>query len=62
MQPAAEYKPKRVRDHHLRQWYVLGDLHDRAGDPITATRFFERVAANDVEFSDVRSRLDSLGR
>ncbi len=24
--------PKRVRDHHLRQWYVLGDLHDRAGD------------------------------
>ena len=30
--------PKRVREHHLRQWYVLGDLHDRAGDPIEATR------------------------
>ena len=29
--------PKRVRDHHLRQWYVLGDLHDRAGDTLEAT-------------------------
>ena len=43
-------RPKRVRDHHLRQWYVLGDLHDRAGDPLEATRWFERVAGR-------RSRL-----
>jgi tetratricopeptide (TPR) repeat protein len=61
MQPAAA-RPKRVGDHHLRQWYVLGDLHDRAGDPIAAARFFERVAAHDAEFADVRSRLESLGR
>jgi tetratricopeptide (TPR) repeat protein len=54
--------PKRVRDHHLRQWYVLGDLHDRAGNPIEAARWFERVAAADTDFVDVRSRLRALGR
>jgi hypothetical protein len=54
--------PKRVRDHHLRQWYVLGDLHDRAGDTLEATRWFELVAANDPDFVDVGDRLRALGR
>ena len=54
--------PKRVRDHHLRQWYVLGDLHDRAGDPLEATRWFELVATHDRDFVDVVDRLRSLGR
>ncbi len=52
----------RVRDHHLRQWYVLGDVHDRAGDPIEATRWFELIARHDPEFVDVRDRLRALGR
>lgn len=52
----------RVRDHHLRQWYVLGDLHDRAGDPIEATRWFELIARHDPEFVDVGDRLRALGR
>ena len=34
--------PKSVREHHLRQWYVLGDLYDRVGDPISARRWFAR--------------------
>jgi tetratricopeptide (TPR) repeat protein len=55
-------RPKRVRPHHLRQWYVLGDLHDRAGDPLEAARWFERVAAADPDFVDVRARLRALGR
>jgi tetratricopeptide (TPR) repeat protein len=55
-------RPKRVREHHLRQWYVLGDLNDRAGNPIEATRWFEHVAREDPEFVDVTSRLRSLGR
>jgi tetratricopeptide (TPR) repeat protein len=55
-------RPRRVRDHHLRQWYVVGDLHDRAGDPLEATRWFERVAAADPDFVDVRNRLRALGR
>jgi tetratricopeptide (TPR) repeat protein len=54
--------PKRVRDHHLRQWYVLGDLNDRAGNAIDAGRWFHLVAANDPDFVDVRSRLRALGR
>ncbi len=52
----------KVRDHHLRQWYVVGDLHDRAGDPIQAARFFAKVAEHDPDFVDVRARLDALGR
>lgn len=55
-------KPKRIRDHHLRQWYVLADLLDRAGDTIGARRWFETIAAADGEFVDVRARLRSLGR
>jgi tetratricopeptide (TPR) repeat protein len=58
----AKQVPKRVRDHHLRQWYVLGDLYDRAGDPLEAARWFELVARHDREFVDVGDRLRSLGR
>lgn len=54
--------PKRVRDHHLRQWYVLADLYDRAGDTIAATRWFRVILAVDAEFADVRDRLRALGR
>ncbi|MGI9053559.1 MAG: tetratricopeptide repeat protein [Ilumatobacteraceae bacterium] len=54
--------PKRVRDHHLRQWYVLGDLHDRAGDALPAIRWFELVAQHDRDFVDVTDRLRALGR
>jgi tetratricopeptide (TPR) repeat protein len=55
-------RPRRVRPHHLREWYVLGDLHDRAGDALEAARWFERVAAEDADFVDVRNRLRALGR
>ena len=54
--------PKKVRDHHLRQWYVLGDLYDRAGEPLEAVRWFELVAAHDRDFVDVTDRLRALGR
>jgi tetratricopeptide (TPR) repeat protein len=59
---SAEKPPKRVRDHHLRQWYVLADLHDRAGDAVAAARWFREVAAVDPAFADVRERLRALGR
>ena len=61
MEPATKHA-KTVRDHHLRQWYVLGDLHDRVGDPISARRWFAAVAEADPEFADVDQRLRSLGR
>ena len=58
----AEQVPARVRDHHLRQWYALADLHDRAGDTLDATRWFELVARHDPDFVDVLDRLRALGR
>lgn len=61
MEPATK-RPKAVRDFHLRQWYVLGDLYDRMGDPISARRWFSTIAEFDDEFADVRDRLRSLGR
>ncbi len=61
MERAAEV-PKKVRDHHLRQWYVLGDLHDRSGDIIKARRFFGMIAEIDADFADVPDRLRSIGR
>jgi len=61
MTPATR-PPKRVRDHHLRQWYVLGDLYDRAGDPVAAARWFGEVARRDPDFADVGDRLRALGR
>lgn len=54
--------PKRVRDHHLRLWYVLGDLHDRAGNTLEAIRWFERISQHDRDFVDVAQRLRTLGR
>jgi tetratricopeptide (TPR) repeat protein len=54
--------PKKVRDHHLRQWYVLGDLHDRSGDIIKARRFFGMIHEVDPQFADVADRLRGLGR
>ena len=54
--------PKKVRDHHLRQWYVLGDLHDRSGDIIKARRLFGMIAEVDPQFADVVDRLRGLGR
>jgi tetratricopeptide (TPR) repeat protein len=54
--------PKRVREHHLREWYVIGDLYDRVGDTIGARRWFGAVADIDPEFVDVVDRLRGLGR
>ena len=61
MQPAQQ-APKRVRAHHLRQWYVLADLFDRAGDTMSATRWFQQIAAQEPQYADVRDRLRALGR
>ena len=61
MERAADV-PKKVREHHLRQWYVLGDLHDRSGDISKARRFFGLIAELDGDFADVTDRLRGLGR
>lgn len=60
MERAADV-PKKVREHHLRQWYVLGDLHDRSGDIIKARRYFGMIAERDADFADVADRLRAVG-
>jgi hypothetical protein len=54
-------EPRQVRAHHLLEWYVLGDLYDRAGDPVTAKRYFVKVAQHAADYFDVQARLASLG-
>jgi len=52
--------PRRVREHHLSQWYVIGDLYDKAGNVQKAREFFKRVALHDPDFADVTDRIKSL--
>ncbi len=61
MEPATK-RPKAVREFHVRQWYVLGDLYDRVGDPIAARRWFGAVADYDADYADTSARLRGLGR
>lgn len=49
-------------DRHVRQWYALGDLYERAGDVPRARDLFGRVAAVDPEAYDIAARLEALGR
>ena len=49
-------------ERHIRQWYVLADLYERAGDIPLAREFFSRVAAADPGLADAPERLASLGR
>ncbi len=45
---------------HLRQWYALGDLYERAGDLPRARQLFGRVAGSSPELFDVQERLAAL--
>jgi len=54
-------QPRRVQEHHLRAWYVLGDLYDRAGDPTSAASYFRRILRYEPGFADVSERLAGLG-
>jgi tetratricopeptide (TPR) repeat protein len=47
-------------DRHLRQWYTLADLYERAGDIPRARELFQRVQRADPEAYDVEVRLEAL--
>ncbi len=47
--------------YHLRRWYVLGDLYERAGDNPKARRIFSQIIKNDPQFGDASERLAALG-
>jgi tetratricopeptide (TPR) repeat protein len=48
-------------NRHVRQWYLLADLYERAGDVPKARELFERVIRVDREAYDVADRLANLG-
>jgi tetratricopeptide (TPR) repeat protein len=51
---------KRPKSHHLRLWYALADLYERAGDTPRARDLFGRVVATEPDFADAAERLASL--
>jgi tetratricopeptide (TPR) repeat protein len=52
--------PRNPQPHHLRLWYALADLYERAGDIPRARELFRRVAAVEPEAFDVPDRLRAL--
>jgi tetratricopeptide (TPR) repeat protein len=57
----ADRRMRRPEQHHVRQWYALADLYERAGDIPRARDMFARVAAADGDAYDARRRLRQLG-
>lgn len=53
--------PNRVQDHHVRVWYALADLYERAGDLPRARELFLRIRRHDAGFADAAERLAALG-
>jgi tetratricopeptide (TPR) repeat protein len=56
----APVNSKRILPHHLRLWYALADLHERAGDIPAARALFRKISAQDPSFVDVAERLSAL--
>ena len=55
-------EPRRVvQPYHLRLWYALADLHERAGDAPRARELFARVVEADAGLADAAERLHALG-
>lgn len=49
-----------VDEHHLRLWYVAGDLAQRGGDDSAARRWFGRITEIAEGFFDTEERLDQV--
>ncbi len=54
-------KRSKPRPQHLRQWYALADLYERAGELSRARDLFAQIADVDPTAYDVRQRLVALG-
>lgn len=54
-------QPNRVQEHHVRVWYALADLYERAGDLPKARDLFLRIRNYDAGFADAAERLATLG-
>jgi tetratricopeptide (TPR) repeat protein len=56
----ADRRIDRPKPHHLRLWYALADLEERAGNVPRARTLFDRVRREDPTFADVAERLAGL--
>jgi tetratricopeptide (TPR) repeat protein len=56
----AAKSPRRVQEHHLRLWYALADLYERAGEIPKARDLFLRIRKHDASFADAAERLAAL--
>ncbi len=52
--------PRKPKIQHLRRWYALADLYERAGDLPKARRLFAEVNTLDASFGDAGERARSL--
>lgn len=52
--------PRKPKIHHLRRWYALADLYERAGDIKRAKRLFTDIEAFERGFGDVAQRIRML--
>ena len=50
----------RPKEWHLRTWYALADLYERAGELPRARELFRRLVEHDPEFFDATERLAAL--
>ena len=57
----ARSRVKSPRLHHLRQWYALADLYEKAGDMTRARALFRAVLDHDPSLFDTAERLAALG-
>lgn len=55
-----ELDPQVAEEHHLRAWYVLGDLLERRGKFTQARRWFDAVATADPGLTDADDRSERL--
>ncbi|MFN8015116.1 MAG: hypothetical protein U0R17_00730 [Acidimicrobiia bacterium] len=50
----------RPKPYHLRLWYCLADLEERAGNIIEARNWFNKISKFDKNFADVNYRINQL--
>ena len=53
-------EPARPKWFHLRLWYSLADLYERAGEVPRARELFARILERDPSFVDVVERIEAL--
>ncbi|MEA2461588.1 MAG: hypothetical protein QOH90_1765 [Actinomycetota bacterium] len=57
-----DLEPRVAQEHHLRAWYVLGDLLEKKGRFTQARRWFDAIAGVDPEITDAPERAARLRR